>query len=129
MANAASFLTKAEESLASAVSDLQGARYNACARNSYYALFQAAVAALIDEDVRPAGRWEHKFVDARFSGLLVYRRKRYSARFRAVLSEAFRVRVSADYTDQPTLAAKARHTLESARELVMVVKERQDGHS
>lgn len=46
------YLAKAQESLACAESEFAAGRYNTAARNLYYALFQAAVAALLREDIR-----------------------------------------------------------------------------
>jgi uncharacterized protein (UPF0332 family) len=68
---AALFLSKAEESLAGAESELANGRYNNCANRCYYACFQAAVSALMRAGVRPSGRaaeWGHAFVQATFAG-------------------------------------------------------------
>lgn len=45
---------KAEESLAGAESEFANGRFNNCANRSYYSCFQAAVAGLLREGVRPA---------------------------------------------------------------------------
>ena len=49
------FLLKAEESLSGAESEFANERYNSCANRCYYACFQAAIAALLTEGIRPAG--------------------------------------------------------------------------
>lgn len=49
------FLAKAAEYMASAASELANGRYNACANRCYYDCFQAAVAALTQAGIRPAG--------------------------------------------------------------------------
>ncbi|MEO8457072.1 MAG: HEPN domain-containing protein [Chloroflexota bacterium] len=67
------YLRKARESLASAQADVRARRSNSAANRAYYAAFQAAVAALIQHDIRPTGNWEHEFVANRFSGKLVWR--------------------------------------------------------
>ena len=57
------YLRKARESLASAAADVRAKRHNSAANRSYYAAFQAAVAALIHAGIqRPAATWQHRFV-------------------------------------------------------------------
>jgi uncharacterized protein (UPF0332 family) len=130
VADADVFLDKARESLASAEDDFSKQRYNSCARNGYYAAFQAAVAALITEGVRPRrGVWGHDFVQAEFQGRLVYRRKIYSSHFRRVLSDLFRSRAEADYTDRSLSRPDSDRVLVAARDLVIAVEERIDGSS
>lgn len=83
------FLAKARESLAGAGSEFINGRYNNAANRSYYACFQAAIAALDIAGVhRPAGSegWSHGFVQAQFVGILVNRRKVYAPELRDVLS-------------------------------------------
>jgi uncharacterized protein (UPF0332 family) len=121
------FMGKAEESLASAGDDLAAARYNACARNAYYAAFQAAVAALKAEGVGPRGRWGHDFVQAEFQGRLVYRRKLYDARFRTVLSDLFARRSRADYSEDRITAQQARASVTEAAAMLREIKRRTDG--
>lgn len=70
------YLSKATESLATAESEFTMGRYKSCANRCYYACFQAAVAALIREGMRPRGYWGHDFVQGQFVGLLIKRRKR-----------------------------------------------------
>ena len=125
MADADAFLSKSLESLASAEDDLASARYNACARNAYYAAFQAAVVALMAEGISPRRRWEHEFVQAEFQGRLVYRRKLYPVRLRRALSEAYHARSVADYTER----READKLVSMARALVTLVEERLRGGS
>ena len=127
MAEADAFLAKAEESLASAEDDYAKARYNSCARNLYYAAFQAAVAALLAESIRPGGRWEHEFVRSEFSGRLVHRRKLYDASLRALLAKAFARRVDADYTEKMLKQRDVARLLIQARQMIRQVEERAHG--
>jgi uncharacterized protein (UPF0332 family) len=127
MADADAFLGKAEESLESAHDDFSAGRFNACARNAYYAAFQAAVAALLHEGIEPRGRWGHEFVQAQFAGMLVYRRKLYPARMRGDLAEAFQLRTEGDYSARMVRRRSVSRVLEFARLLVRLVKERADG--
>ncbi len=122
------FLGKAAESLASAEDDLAHERYNSCARNAYYSAFQAAVAALLAENIRPRGRWEHEFVRAEFGGRLVYRRKLYASEFRTLLHQAFNKRADADYTDKSLKHADVAGQIAKVRHLVDSVRERIDGN-
>jgi len=123
------FLQKAEESLASAEDDYAKGRYNACARNAYYAAFQAAVAALLMEGIRPVGYWGHDYVGAQFSGLLINRRKLYPTRLRDLLPEALRLRSEADYSPRSVSGRRAGRILNSVRNLYALVSETIDGSS
>jgi len=118
------FLGKSAESLASAGDDFVAGRYNSCARSAYYAAFQAAVAALMNENIGPTGNWEHDFVQAQFQGRLVYRRKLYPARYRRALRVAFDARADADYTPRQTTRREAQNLLQIARDIVISVEER-----
>lgn len=102
--DAAIFLAKAVESLRTAESEFANGRYNSCANRCYYACFQAAVAALLREGIRPRGDWGHDFVQGQFVGQLINRRKRYSSDLRRVLPDNQVVRDLADY--QPTFVSK-----------------------
>jgi uncharacterized protein (UPF0332 family) len=94
------FLTKAKESLAGAESEFINNRFNNCANRAYYAVFQAAIHALLEAGVRPPGavdHWGHDFVQARSVGELINKRKRYPADLRAVLEQNYRLRAAGDY--------------------------------
>ncbi|MGH2618523.1 MAG: HEPN domain-containing protein, partial [Thermomicrobiales bacterium] len=97
------YLEKAEESVAGAQSALANGRYNNCANRAYYACYQAAIPALMEAGIRPpkeTGKWGHGFVQARFNGDLINRRKRYPPDLRDVLESTFRLRATADYNRQ-----------------------------
>jgi uncharacterized protein (UPF0332 family) len=64
------YLPKAIESLLTAESEFADGRYNSCANRSYYACFQAAIAAILSEGIRPAGQWNPQYVQAQFVGVL-----------------------------------------------------------
>jgi uncharacterized protein (UPF0332 family) len=73
------YLAKAQESLAGAESEFANGRYNNCANRSYYACFQAAIAALLHAGIQPRspqGQWGHDFVQAELIGQLINRQKR-----------------------------------------------------
>jgi uncharacterized protein (UPF0332 family) len=122
------FLTRAAESLAGAESEFDHARYNNAANREYFACFHAAIAALDLAGVRsPDGKreWTHAFVQAQFSGLLVNRRKRYSAEMRDTLNTARTLRERADYDTQPVGATQVARTLRRVRAFVATVAERE----
>src|SRR3990172_10237917 len=92
------YLLKAEESLAGAESEFINGRYNNTANRCYYACFQAAIAALLQEGFEPAGgQWSHEFVPARFVGDLINRRHLYPTDLRDVLERTYAVLETADY--------------------------------
>jgi uncharacterized protein (UPF0332 family) len=87
------YLAKATESLLTAESEFANGRYNRC----YYACFQAAIAALLREGIRPRGQWSHAFVQAQLVGVLINQRKRYDPQLRRVLSDNQTLHDQADY--------------------------------
>lgn len=118
------FLDKAEENVASAASEYANGRYNACANRCYYACFQAAVAALMQGNVRPATRdaeWGHAYVQSQFAGLLITRRKVYGSELRDTLPRLLELRERADYEATPVSQTQARRALDRARQFVGAV--------
>lgn len=102
------WLEKALENLDSAHSDLAASRWNACARSAYYACYQAAIAALIREEIRDtSGEWPHRFVQASFAGQLVQRRRVYPSSVRRVLTDNLDIRRKADYSPLAVTAREA----------------------
>ena len=116
------FAVKAEENLASATSELANGRYNACANRCYYACFHAGIVALLRAGVQPQGdQWGHGFVQARFAGELVLRRKLYPAALRDALRVLFDLRQRADYTSAQVSSTQGERGLRRAREFVTTV--------
>jgi uncharacterized protein (UPF0332 family) len=118
-----SFMSKARESLASAESDLNGRR-NSCANRCYYACFQAAIAALIDGDIKPTGQWEHGYVQGQFVGQLINRRKRYGTAHRRTLIDIMTLRLRADYELRSVTRTEATRALARSRALIQEIEER-----
>ena len=121
------YLYTSEESLAGAASEYANGRYDNCANRAYYACFQVAVAALVREGIAPAnqaGQWGHDFVQARFVGDLINRRKRYPAVLRETLIRGLRLRQTADYTVEHVTAVQASRGLARAREFAAAVAAR-----
>lgn len=118
------YLAKATESLTTAESEFNNARYNSCANRCYYACFQAAVAALIQESVRPRGKWGHDFVQGQFVGLLIDRRKRFHRDLRSILADNQILRDQADYTARNVSRTQANRALVNTRHFVAAIRDK-----
>jgi uncharacterized protein (UPF0332 family) len=118
------YLTKAIESLLTAESEFANGRYNSCANRSYYACFQAAIAAILKEGIRPAGQWNHPFVQAQFVGVLINQRKRYESELRRVLADNQSLRDKADYRPEFVTATQASRALRRTRLFVTAIRQR-----
>jgi uncharacterized protein (UPF0332 family) len=118
------FLDRARESLAGAESEYVNDRYNNSANRSYYAVFQAAIYALLAAGIRPAGavdHWGHDYVQAQFVGQLINRRKRYPADLRNTLEQNYRLREAADYRRDPVSEVRAARAARRAETFVATV--------
>lgn len=119
-------LEKAEESLSGAESEFANRRYNNCANRCYYACFQAAVYALSRAGIGPAersGEWGHDFVQAQFNGVLINRRRLYSAELRDALRQTYILREKADYTQDHVAEIRVALALRKATDFVEAVRE------
>ena len=117
------FLVKAEESLAGAESELVNGRYNNTANRCYYACFQAAIAALLRENIQPSrAQWGHEFVHGQFVGQLVNRRKLYSSELRRALANTQGLRQKGDYRGAHVTQREATRALRWARPFVEAVQ-------
>jgi uncharacterized protein (UPF0332 family) len=115
-------LEKAVESLKAAQRCLEEGWYNSAVSRAYYAMFQAARAALAAVGIhRPW--WRHGSHQATFSTELVQRRKLYPASFVRNLAEAMELRHSADYNDSQVSPRRATRVVRTAEEFVSRVKE------
>ena len=116
---AEAFLRKARESLPSAEADLRARRFNSAANRAYYAAFQASVAILIENGIRPRGdAWEHRFVISQVSGKLIRRRKVLPARFGGTLDRLLKTRLVADYRPEAVSKRTAENYVREARMIV-----------
>jgi uncharacterized protein (UPF0332 family) len=118
------YLTKAMESLLTAETEFINGRYNSCANRCYYASFQAAIAALLIEGLRPSGQWNHQFVQAQFVGVLINQRKRYDTQLRRVLADNQSLRDKADYRPEFVTAAQASRALRRTRPFVTAIRQK-----
>ena len=122
------FLTKAQESLAGAQSEFINGRYNNCANRSYYACFQAAIAALLDAGIQPTGaQWGHDFVQAQFNGQLINRRKRYPTSLRNTLEQNYRLRETADYRRDHVRELRAARAVRRTEEFLDAIRRPGEG--
>src|SRR5919108_3319467 len=119
------YLAKAEESLRTAESEFANSRYNSCANRCYYACFQAAIAALLSEGIRPRGQWSLAIVQAQLVEVLINQRKRYDPQLRRVLSDNQSLRDQADYRPELVTATQASRALRRTRVFVTAVRQRE----
>jgi len=113
------FLLKARESLASAEADLKAGRFNSTANRAYYAAFQAAVAMLVENGIRPrADAWDHRFVISQFSGKLVEGRKVVTAQFAGTLDRLLKTRLVADYRLASVSRSDAKESVGETKRLI-----------
>jgi uncharacterized protein (UPF0332 family) len=116
-------IAQAEESLkAAALCDAQGL-YNSSVSRAYYAMFQAAQAALEAAGFRRP-EWSHAALHATFANELTRRRKLYAPVFARDLSIVLELRHTADYRDRNPSKKQAARALRKARALVKAVKGR-----
>lgn len=116
-------LLKARDNLVCAEAELAAGRYNTCASRAYYAAFHAAIAALLAAGERPIGaQWGHEYVESRFGGMLVYRRKLYGPELRDTLGDLAATRRLADYAARSVDRRQAAVAIEKARSLVTAVE-------
>lgn len=115
-------LEKAEEFLHAAQRCLDEGWYNSAVSRAYYAMFQAARAALAAIGIRRPW-WRHGSLQATFSTELIQRRKVYPAFFVWDFAEAMELRHSADYEDGQVSLRQATRVVRTAAEFVSRVKE------
>jgi uncharacterized protein (UPF0332 family) len=121
------YLDRARESLMGARSELEAARYSNSANRSYYAVFQAAIHAILAEGISPPrpDDWDHGWVQSQFNGMLINRRHRYSPDLRRVLTDNYEVRVRADYTTRVLTEILASRSLQRAERFVAAIVSRE----
>lgn len=122
------YLAKAEASRAGAESEFAADRFDNCANRSYYACFQAAIAALLRAGIGPRsrdGQWRHDAVQAQFAEQLIDRRKLFPTNLRGTLERGAVLRASADYSPDQASHVQAARALRRAREFVAAIAERE----
>ena len=120
-----SFALKAEENIAAAECEYHHRRYNASANRAYYAMFHAAIAALLYFGILPPkGQWGHGWVQATFNKQLIRRKKVYPAKLLPDLMVAMTIRETADYRETMISEKECRRLLRRAQNFVSLVKEK-----
>ena len=118
------FKEKARQNLTVAKWCFQQGHYDACCNRAYYAMYQAAIAALAKEGIVPTqDRIDHDWVQSQFVSYFCNRHKIFP-KFRSYLVDAQRRRDIADYTPEPLQQKKAKQQLEWAKEFVSSVLRR-----
>jgi uncharacterized protein (UPF0332 family) len=116
-------VAKTEESLKAAALCYAQGLYNSSARRAYYAMLQAAQAAL-----QAAGfarlEWSHAGLHATFANELTRRRTLYPSAFASDLAVVIDLRHTADYRDHDLGKRQAMRALNKARGFVNAVQER-----
>ena len=123
-------LSRAVESLKAAELCLGENLVNSAASRAYYAMFQAAQAALEAAGLLRS-EWTHKGLHSTFNRGLIHQRKLYPRVFRDYLTSALAVRQAADYGESGISAKIARRQVRRATHFVNATGEvisREKGH-
>ena len=115
-------MERAKEYLKVAEMALEGECYNGCASNAYYAMFWAAIAALVHQGFKQT-EWSHGGLRETFSRELVVKRSIYPPKFGEWLNNAYTLRTKANYELEGVSAKIARRLLSHAREFVAAIQE------
>jgi len=117
-----SWLDKANENIAAAQLCFDNGHFNACANRLYYAMFQAGIAAMVKHGLlKPEAEVGHDWLQSNFTGQLIRHRKVFPVKFRPYLSDAFRVRLLADYRILPVSKKIAGSELKKAKEFINAI--------
>jgi uncharacterized protein (UPF0332 family) len=115
-------LEKAEEFVKAAQQCLEAGWYNSAVSRAYYAMFQAARAALAAVGIhRPS--WRHGNLHATFSTELVRSKKLYPLSLVRSLAEIMELRQIADYSDVQIPQRRATRVVRDATAFLNRVKE------
>lgn len=114
------FFNKAQASLNAAQICFDNEFYDSCANRTYYAVLQAAIAALADKGVKRA-KADHKQIQADFSEKLIKRQKIYPAKLRSYLMDMQGVRNQADYTSENISKNLAFQQIVKAKEMISAI--------
>ena len=115
------FLIKATKNLAAAQLCFDNKHFDASSNRAYFSAFQAAICALLASGQKK-GHFDHKWVQAKFTEILIKRQKRYPAKFKSYLLEMQGFRNLADYRNESVSRNKAFIQIRKAREMVELIK-------
>ncbi len=115
------FLSKAKENLKIAQLSFDNECYNACANRSYFASFQAAIAALAANGIQ-SNKNEHAWVQSEFNLQLIKRKKVYPAVFKKYLPNMQIERNVADYSKKDISRKVALRQFSHAKEMIGLIE-------
>lgn len=115
-------MLRAMESLKAAELCLNASLVNSAANRAYYAMFQAAQAALEDTGL-VRSEWTHRGLHSTFNRDLITQRKLYPRVLRDYLTSALAVRQAADYGEAGVSAKIARRQVRRAAQFVNAAEE------
>ncbi len=115
------YFIKAKENLKIALLSFEQECYNACANRAYFAVFQAAIAALLHTGVK-RGKYDHRWVQSEFNEKLIKRRKVYPGRIKPYLMEMQMLRNTADYENDTLSKKDASDQLRKAQEMIGLIE-------
>ena len=120
-----SYLDKARASIAGAELELASEYFDSAVNRAYYACYQAAVAALVAEDVPPVVEryWPHDVVHVCFPSILIDEQGRYPRSQRGTLKAIFDERLKADYEPDNVTPSTAAEAVRRARVFVDLISE------
>ncbi|MEW6571350.1 MAG: HEPN domain-containing protein [Nitrospirota bacterium] len=114
-----------------ALFDIEAARwafsksaYDVCARASYYAVFHAEIAALIQLAGVKREFWNHDFVQSEFAQILIHSKKMFSESLANIAPYLIGYRHKADYHSELTGKKVAERCLQKAEILVSGISEK-----
>jgi uncharacterized protein (UPF0332 family) len=130
MSHSADYLEKARNSYAGAHACLEKEAFDSCVSRCYYAVFQAAIAALLQlTDFRPqGGEWSHKATQAEFNRRLVMRRKVFPGQIGKTLLTLIEWRHRADYSPISGGRQLARASTSLAGAFLTAIENQLGGH-
>ncbi len=129
MSHATDYLEKAQSSYEGARACLERRTFDSCVSRCYYAVFQGAIAALMQlTDFRPTGgEWSHKATQAEFNRRLVMRRKVFAGQIGRTLLTLIEWRHRADYSPASTGPQTARAGIALAEAFLSAVQNQLGG--
>ncbi len=116
------YFIKAKANLAAAKICYENKLFDASISRAYFAAFQAAIAALLHSG-ECRGKFDHKWVQAKFTEKLIKRRKIFPKRFRSYLIEMQGLRNAADYRHEPISQKKTAEQLRKSADIVSQIGE------
>jgi uncharacterized protein (UPF0332 family) len=118
------YLSKSAVSLQAAERDFANGAFDPCAGRAYFAVFQAALAALLafTEFKKQDKSWNHYSVASEFAGRLIHRHKVFPRALAGELEDLRAYRHRADYESRSVTQRQAGQSLRRARRFVRQIQ-------